>query len=473
MSQIGSIITALGGGSGVDMVQLANDLAAAQFALRQDRITALGEQLERQISAASSIKNSLSLLASALGDRVRIGDLSSQPRVANGAVATASCPPGTVGSGTYSLEVLALASAQTLTSPAFTDVATVVGAGTLTLRFGTTTGSGFAEDPTSTPVTIEIASGATLADVASAINTSGSAVKAYVAQTANGAQLVLKGPEGASNGFIVEASETPGEEGLAALAWNPASGGDPARLTSTAGDASFLLDGLLMTSASNSTGTIAPGLTLKLTGTNAGAPTQVSFASPTDAIAEAMQDLVTALNEVAGALRDATNPIGGDLARDPGARALLRSFSKLTSTVVMPNATGDAPRTLSDLGLAIQRDGTFRLDTATLQRTLARDPAGAAAMFTPGLHGVYATFDKLARSAGSTGDPGSLGGSILRYQAKSADLNKTAAKLAEQQETLRASLVSRFAKADTRISASKSTLSFLQAQIDVWNARRD
>lgn len=473
MSQIGSIITALGGGSGVDMVQLANDLAAAQFALRQDRITALGEQLERQISAASSIKNSLSLLASALGDRVRIGDLSSQPRVANGAVATASCPPGTVGSGTYSLEVLALASAQTLTSPAFTDVATVVGAGTLTLRFGTTTGSGFAEDPTSTPVTIEIASGATLADVASAINTSGSAVKAYVAQTANGAQLVLKGPEGASNGFIVEASETPGEEGLAALAWNPASGGDPARLTSTAGDASFLLDGLLMTSASNSTGTIAPGLTLKLTGTNAGAPTQVSFASPTDAIAEAMQDLVTALNEVAGALRDATNPIGGDLARDPGARALLRSFSKLTSTVVMPNATGDAPRTLSDLGLAIQRDGTFRLDTTTLQRTLARDPAGAAAMFTPGLYGVYATFDKLARSAGSTGDPGSLGGSILRYQAKSADLNKTAAKLAEQQETLRASLVSRFAKADTRISASKSTLSFLQAQIDVWNARRD
>src|SRR5690606_25426755 len=211
-------------------------------------------------------------------------------------------------------------------------------------------------------------SGATLADVASAINTSGSAVKAYVAQTANGAQLVLKGPEGASNGFIVEASETPGEEGLAALAWNPASGGDPARLTSTAGDASFLLDGLLMTSASNSTGTIAPGLTLKLTGTNARAPTQVSFASPTAAIAEAMQDLVTALNEVAGALRDATNPIGGDLARDPGARALLRSFSKLTSTVVMPNATGDAPRTLSDLGLAIQRDGTFRLDTATLQR---------------------------------------------------------------------------------------------------------
>src|SRR5690606_6075981 len=132
-----------------------------------------------------------------------------------------------------------------------------------------------------------------------------------------------------------------------------------------------------------------------------------------------------------------------------------------------------APRTLSDLGLAIQRDGTFRLDTERLQKTLERDPAGVAAMFTPGLYGVYSTFDKLARSASSTGDPGSLGGSIARYQKKSSDLGKAMSKLAEQQETLRANMVSRFAKADTRISASQSTLSFLQSQIDAWNASKD
>ena len=82
MSSIGSIVTALGGGSGVDMVKLASDLAAAQFALRSDRLAAQGEQLAQQISTASSIKNSLALLASALGDRVRLGDLSSQPSVA-------------------------------------------------------------------------------------------------------------------------------------------------------------------------------------------------------------------------------------------------------------------------------------------------------------------------------------------------------------------------------------------------------
>lgn len=473
MSEIGSIVSALGGGSGVDMVKLASDLAAAQFALRSDRLADRSERLDRQISAASSIKNSLSMLASALGDRVRTGDLSSQPSIANASVAVASTPAGSTGSGTYSLEVFALAKSQTLSAPAFASSTTVVGSGTLTLRFGTASAGAFSEDAGHAPVAITIASGATLADIASAINASDAGVTAYVAQTSLGAQLVMKGAEGAQNGFIVEATETVGEEGLAALAWDPTLGGDPARLLAQSADASFKLDGLAMTSASNTTGTVAPGLSLKLTGTNTGSPTQVSFGSPTAAISTAMQDLVGALNEVAGELRAATDPLTGDLARDPGARALQRSLSRLAGEIVMPGAPEGTPRTLSDLGLAIERDGTFRLDAKRLQETLARDPDGAAAMFTVGLFGVYATFDKLSRAASATGDPGSLGGSIKRYQSQSTELQKAAAKLAEQQETLRANMVARFAKADTRISASQSTLSFLQAQIDAWNAGKD
>jgi flagellar hook-associated protein 2 len=214
-------------------------------------------------------------------------------------------------------------------------------------------------------------------------------------------------------------------------------------------------------------------LALTLTGTNAGAPTQISFNNPTSSISTAMQDLVSALNEVTGSLRSATNPQTGDLARDPGARALRQSLSRLSSEVVMPNAPEGTPRTLSDLGLTIERDGSFRLDAPRLQATLQRDPAGAAAMFTAGLYGVYATFDSLSRSASRAGDPGSLSGSITRYQSQSKQNSETASKLAEQQETLRSNLVSRFAKADTRISASKSTLTFLQGQIDAWNAGKD
>ena len=470
-TSVSSIVTTLGGGSGIDMSALATNLATAQFQLRNDRLTARSDQLEKQISAASSLKNSLSQLSSALGDRVRAGDLAIVPQIANSAVATASSPAGTSGSGAYTLEVTSLAATQTLTTPAMASSSTAVGEGSLTFHFGQTSSSGFSEDAAHAAVTVDIPSGSTLSDIANAINAKKAGVSAYVAQTAQGAQLVLKGAEGAQNGFIVEASEVAGEEGLAELAWNPAAGGDPARLLSLSADAEFKLDGLAMSNASNDIGIVAPGLSLKLTGTNAGTPTQISFPSQIPNITSAMQDLVGALNSIIGDLYAATDPAAGDLASDPGARALKRALSGLGTQVIMPNAASGAPRTLSDLGLSIQRDGTFTLDADRLQSTLARDPGGVAAMFTTGLYGVYATVDKLSRSAASTGDPGSLAGSIARYQAQSKQVSDDQSKLADQQEQLRTSLVARFAKADVQIGASKSTLSFLQAQIDAWNSQ--
>ncbi|MCP5395356.1 MAG: flagellar filament capping protein FliD [Sphingomonadaceae bacterium] len=464
-----SLVTQLGAGSGIDMAQLATSLATAQFDLRSRRLAEKSDTLERQISTASELKNMLSQLASALGDRVRNGDLSAQPSVANSFVASASVPPGTSGSGSYSLEVTALASAQTLASPAFANATDTVGAGQLVLRFGVTSGSGFIADTGRDPVAIDIASGSSLADIAASINAKGAGVDAYVAQTTNGAQLVLKGQEGETNGFILEATETLGEEGLAALAWNPAAGGNPAHLKAQAGDAAFELDGLPMTSASNDTGEIAPGLSLNLTATNIGAPTTISFSDPANSISEAMQDLVTALNEVAGQLKAATDPLTGDLSRDSGARALQRAFSGLAGEIIMPNAPETGVRSLSDLGLATERDGTFRLDGARLQATLERDPDGAAAMFTSGLYGVYATVDRISRSASSTGDPGSLAGSLARYERLSRDASEDTAQLVEKQEALRSQLLTRFSRADVRIGAAQATLSFLQQQIDAWN----
>ena len=61
------------------------------------------------------------------------------------------------------------------------------------------------------------------------------------------------------------------------------------------------------------------------------------------------------------------------------------------------SAAGGDPATLADLGLATNRDGTFRLDTARLTATQKAAPEGVAAMFTTGLFGVYASFDKLGR----------------------------------------------------------------------------
>ena len=466
-----SLVAALGGGSGIDMAMLASNIANAQFAARADRLTNRVETLDKQISAASSLKSMLLSLATSLGERVRQGDLSPQPQLSNAAVARASLSGTSLARGSYALEVTALAAAQTLASPAYAAASIPVGAGTLTLRFGTIAGAGFTEDTGHAPVTITVASGATLANVAAAINAKGAGVSAYVANTTDGAKLVLKGTSGAANGFVLDASETPGEEGLANLAWTP--GAAPARLLSTAANAALSVDGLTMTATSNTVTDAIPGVTLALTGINAGAPAQLSFSDPASTISTAMQDLTGALNEIAAELGKLADPKSGELARDSGALALRRALGALAGSVIMPSAPAGAPATLADLGLSTQRDGSFALDGRRLAATLKADSAGAAAMFTNGLFGVYATIDRIARSAAATSDPGTLAGSITRYTAQRARASGDQAKLAEQQDALRSRLTQRFAVSDSRIGASKSTLAFLQNQIDAWNAQRN
>ena len=467
-SATSSIISALGAGSGIDMAALVKNLTAAQFAVKLDRNTARSETVERQISAASALKSSLLQLSSSIGDRVRTGDLSSQPAIANGAVAAVSRGALT-GRGTYSLEVTQLAAHQVLSSSAFAAAASPTGSGSLTFRFGTITGAAFTEDTGHTPATVAIPSGATLADAAAAINAANIGVSAYVASGSDGAHLMFKGKDGAASGFTIEATETVGDEGLAALAWTPASA--PAQLLNTARDAAFKLDGLAMTSPTNTIADLVPGLSLNLTGTNVAAPTTIRFTDPGAAVSTFMNDLVGALNELAGELKTQTDPLTGDLARDSGARAMRRAFSQLAGSIVLPGAASGEPGTLADLGLATNRDGTFRLDPARLAATLKSAPDGVAAMFTTGLYGVYATFDKLSRRLTAASDPGTLAGSLARLTAQQRDLTAEATKLAEAQEKLRARLTIQFTGTDSRVATSKSTLSFLQNQIDAWNAR--
>jgi flagellar hook-associated protein 2 len=464
-SATSSLIQSLGAGSGIDFGALATNLSAAQFAARSDRLNAKSETLEAQISAASNIKSMLLGLNTSLGTLVRSGELARTPTVANASVATAALTGTATTKGNYSLEVTQLASGQRLASSAYTAATDTVGSGTLTLRFGTVSGSNFTEDTAHAAVDITIAAGATLTDVATAINAKNAGVTAYVANTVDGAQLVLRGQEGAANGFILEAAEDVADPGLSNLAWTPSSGSG--QLLASAKDAAFKVDGLSMTSTSNTATNAIPGVKLTLTGTNAGSPTTVSFNDPKDSIATAMQDFTDALNEIMSELNTATG-IGGDLANDSGTRALKRKLSQFAGAIVMPNATGVA-KTLADLGLKTERDGTFTLDKSRFDATMEADPDGVVAMFTNGLHGVYASFDQLYRGASSTTDPGSLGSSIKRYNNQLTQASEDLTELAEKQEALRIQLVSRFAVTESRISSSQSTLTFLQNQIDAWN----
>ncbi|WP_394729180.1 flagellar filament capping protein FliD [Altererythrobacter sp. GH1-8] len=255
--------------------------------------------------------------------------------------------------------------------------------------------------------------------------------------------------------------------GCGYLGWNPAS--DTGQQRSTAQDAVFRFDTVEMRSQSNSVTDLPGGLTAELTGTNTGVPATISFASRNSAISAVMGDLVAALNDITGNLRDIANPLGGELGRDAGARGLKRALSGLTSEVIMPNAAPGEPSRLSDLGVSINRDGSFTFDSARLNETLGENPTATAAMFTTGLFGIFATIDDISRSMGAPGDPGSLAGSVARYSQQIERIDERLARITEQQDKLRETMTRQFIAADRNVSASQSTLSFIQSQIEIWN----
>lgn len=475
-SSTSSILTRLGGGSGIDTAQLARDLSEVRFAQRIERLQAREELLETRISSAATLRSQLTELASALGDRIRSGDLAAKASIGNSTVAVAGVVTGAVPKGSYSLEVSQLAAAQTLVSPTYGAATDLVGEGTLTFTFGTVDGGSFTADGARDPLAIAVSATDTLSDVADAITASGGGLTAYVASGTNGAQLVIKGATGAANGFQIagtgasEALLIPAAGNIDYLDWSASS--DDGQLRANAVNAEFSLDTVALTSASNTPDNLPGGLTLTLTGTNVGAPTTISFANPTASISTVMGDLVAALNEVAGTLREAADPLNGELGSDPGARRLKRELARLASETIMTNAATGEPSTLGELGLTTNRDGTFSLDNDRLTETLAASPNGAAAMFTTGLFGVFATLDNLARGMATTGDPGSLAGSIARYESQSTRLSDQLADIADKQEALRLQLVTQLARSDRRVTSSQSTLSFLQDQIAAWtNAR--
>lgn len=460
-----SILTSLGFGNGVNYSQLATDIAEASFGFQRQTVETRRETLEAQISAASQLRSAISGLASALGDRIRNGELAPQASIGNAAVARASVPAGLSPRGNFSLEVTELARSQTLVTGAYASGAALVGAGTLNIRFGEVDGASFNPDAARDPLAITVTADDTLATLAARITReSRGAVSAYVAQGTGGAQLVLKGAEGAANGFVLEpvgagGAAAPGD--LSYLAWNPAT--DAGELRGTAGDASLVLDTVPITSPTNRVTGLPGGFTLELTATNIGAPTTVSFTNDTSAITAVMNDFVAALNDIATQLNTVAAPLGGELGNDSGARELRRELSALSRLVVNPNAAPNEPRTLGDLGLAINRDGTFRLDPVPLNRALEANPEAVAGLFTTGATGVFAAFDRFAREATLLGDPGSLGGSVQRYERQLEQTGERLARIAEQQEALRERLSRELIASGQRVTAAQTTLEFVRA----------
>ena len=475
-----SLLTSLGTGSGVDTGSLVTSLVQAQFAQRTATLTAKADTLTTQISAAGTLKSTMSNFSSALATLVKNGSLTTQPTTSNNNVLGATALPGAKLAGLSRIVTVdRLAGAQSVrTGTAIADRTAAIGSGTFTLTFGQATYSsdgtamsGFNSDldgdgTADKSLTINVAN-ASLDDIAAAINARKAGVTATVITDGNGAAyLSLKGATGTNQGFTLSATTDPSGN-LARFDVGPSAAGTT--ITGAAVNARLTVDGIQIERASNMVSDLIDGVKLQLNQVSS-VPVSLSSTPPTAALKQAVTDFVDTYNEALAQLKQQTDPKTGVLRADTAARSLLTSLQGLSSKALAYGVADGVPNSLAAVGVRTNRDGTLQVDADALTKALTDSPDAVEAMFaysSGGINGLSAQLDKITTTATSV--VFGLGASVARYAAAQSALTKQQSALTDQSDQLTKRLTQQYASMNSKISAYKSTQSFLDNQIKAWN----
>ena len=343
-------------------------------------------------------------------------------------------------SGEYTLHVNNLAKSQvtasTSTYAATSDIAADGGSLSFTIG-GTTTTS------------IDITAGMTLLELRNAINAQKSGVVASIVNTGTSKKLVISSREtGEANGFTINNSLT--NSGGTALTF--AAGQSPTTGNSqNALNASFTVNGMDFTSATNTTTESIPGLALKLSGIG---DTVISIEPDLDNIAASLKAFITTYNQLrqfATTQNTVSNTTGrrGALANDS---VLRQTLGDLRDVVIGANNNGGRYKYLSEIGIAVDQTGNLKFDERAYSEAISENPEEVQKLLQGdgAIKGVFATMkDKLQNLDGSLGLIKTTRDSITTSLTTVAD-RITAAQL--RLDMRRRTLEKQFAAADDAIS---------------------
>lgn len=448
---VSSIVSSLGGGSGLDTAKLVEDLANASRQPKADMLTKRLQTVQAKISSVAQARSDLENFAKSLTGLVAGGTLQSQPSVSDTSAITATASAGArIGNLASDVVIQQLARAQTVYSGYVADAAAPIGQGNMTLSVG---GHDFA-------IAVDAAHDS-LNGLATAINASGSGVAATVISDANGSRLVLRGGTGSAKAFTLTTTD-------AALQGFAYGSGGTMTLGQDAQDAKFTLDSVAYVRDSNTVSDVLAGVTLTLRKAAPGTAISIGRTPPTEAIRQTVQDFVSVFNTLRKDMDAARVATGGD----PALRSLESQLGSLLSTSLSSDGTISR---LSDIGIATNRDGTISLDSTRLDAALKDHPDAVESLFSPtrdATHnvttdpGIGTVLQRL--SDGATGTNGILDGLKKRLDNDSAGIAKDQQQMEQHEAEYRSRLEKQFGTLDSRISALKATQSYLEQQVKVW-----
>lgn len=285
---------------------------------------------------------------------------------------------GTALGGKYSVNVDRLATETRTKSNGFADsTADLAMAGDLEITVGG-----------SAPISVAVAAGDTLADVAAAINESDARVTASIIYDGTENRLLVRGKDtGAAN------EVTFNETGSVALGLS-----DPLNTYQNADDAQITVDDqFTITRSNNKFSDVIPGITLTATEVTA-SPITLEVEPDADEQAEKIQSFITAFNEAisAGKLAAGYGSIKASNENLQGDSSVRTALDRLSSTVSTP-VSGISGRynMLAAVGVELTQTGELSLDRTKLSAALEEDPESVVRIFTgdadAGIKGVMET----------------------------------------------------------------------------------
>ncbi len=464
-------ISSLGVGSGLDLTSLVQGLLEAERVPVEQRLTRREVELQAELSAFGNLSSALSSLQSAI---------SPMKTITTGRTATSSAPDvlgvtvsDTADVASYSVTVDRLASAHSLASAAFANRTDVVGTGTLTFTFGTTsydpatdTYSGFVANPDKTPASITIdSSNNTLEGIRDAVNAADIGVTASIVNDGSGYRLLFSSDDtGAANSLEVTISgdgdgNDTDNSGLSRLAFNSAA--TNLQQTVAAQDAQITLNGLTITSPTDTISTAVDGLTFDLKQVSS-TPVQVNVTLDRASVRSVIEQFVKGYNEAFDEMAKLTsyNPetgeagplLGDSLVR--GLQAQLRG-----QLVSSPSVENTYIRSFVDLGVKTTESGGIEIDSSKLDAAL-NDHFEEVVRF---LNAAGAPLETIMDSyLGSDGLINARKKSIQTGIDRIADERQ---QLEYRMQQLEQSLVQKYSALDTLLAGLQQTSTYLAQQL--------
>lgn len=434
-------ISSPGIGSNLDV----NGIVSQLMNVESQPLTTLAKQeasYQAQLSAYGNIKSALAAFQSAatnLSDPARFQSVkaSSSDATIFAATATSSASPGS-----YNIEVSKLAQAQKLIAAGQNSTNTAIGVGTVTFDFGTISGGTFnaatgsysgatftSNGNGAKTLTIDSTNN-TLAGIRDAINKAALGISATIVNDGSGAPYRLSLTSTTTGQAYSAKISVAGDASLTSLlSHDPAATQNLAEKVA-AQNAALTVDGVAISKSSNAIGDVVQGVTLNLNKTNIGAPATLSVSYDTGTAKAWVQGFVKSYNDIQATLSslssyNSSTKTGAILQGDFTVQSIQARLRSTLNTAVA-GATGSYA-TLSQIGVAFQKDGTLAADDSKLQAALDASFKDVASLFAA----VGKSSDSLVNYAGFTAktQPGSYAVNVTQVATQGKTVGAGAANL--------------------------------------------